>query len=1013
MIRRRRLRANAPPLVAPRAAAPIGALLVRAIALACGIAGIALAFAQVPGTSAGTAPDVPSAPVAADTPTGLPYGDPRGGPWPAAADAAGAPAPIGSPGWSIALHYGASPPLDELRAFDVVVLDPDHVADPDAHRRRSLGRSEPFAYVSVGEIHPSRAHAADAPPGLLRDTNPDWGGRVVDQSHPEWPRFLVERVFAPLWARGWRGFFLDTMDAWQAIAPDEAARAAQRAGLVRAIEAVAARFPDARLVVNRGFEVLPQIAPHVSAVAAESLYKRWRARERRYDDVPPADREWLLARLAEVRDRYRLPTIAIDYLPPREREGRRETAARIASHGIVPYVTDGALESIGVGTIETMPRRVLVLHDHPPEYDEATSDPQRFLAMPLHWLGYRVELHNVRERPPPARVLADRYAGVVAWFNGNTAGRGWDLVGWMREARAQGLRIAFVSGFGAPLEGGLGTLLGLAPATARVHAPLAVGARDPIVGHEAQPAPSRAELLPLVARDVVRPLLRIGDARGATFDAAAITRWGGFVLAPFAVAQVPGSDQQRWVVDPFEFLRGALALPSMPVPDPTTETGRRVLMVHVDGDGFASRAELPGAPFAAEVMLREFVARYPVPHTISVIQGETAGTGVYAALSAALEPIARRLFALPHVESASHTYSHPFYWRDAVAGRSDRRYALAVPGYTFDLGAELGGSAGYVDTLLPAGRPPTRVLLWSGDCAPPPVAIARAWTDGLLNMNGGETTITRSNPSLTAVAPMSVRKGGWLQVFAPNQNENVYTNLWTGPFWGFERAIETFELTGSPRRLKPVDIYYHTYSASKPASIAALRKVYDWALAQPLHPIPGSAWIRRIVDFEGFVVAREVAPPHAWRFVGDGALRTVRVPDDVATDVDWRRSDAIAGVRAGADGRWLHLTAPVARLVPTAPGSTRGEPVVVEANGRIDALRREPGRMTFRFSPAVAGELVLSHPRGCRVEIDGRAAPGRPAASIDRLQSGHDATRYVAPAEAGAGGSLVSIRCAG
>jgi uncharacterized protein (TIGR01370 family) len=984
-----------------------------------------------PGTASAEIGAIPPAPPAADTATGLPHGDPRapgsGAANAASATAAGSAVPIGSRGWSVALHYGAAPPLDELRAFDVVVVDPDHVPDPAAHRRRTAGRSELFAYVSVGEIHPSRGHAREAPSGLLAGDNPAWGSRVVDQSHPEWPRFLVDRIVAPLHARGYRGLFLDTMDAWQSIARDDAARAAQQDGLVRAIEAIAARFPDLRLIANRGFEVLPRIAPHLSAIAAESLYARWRQEERRFEEVPQADRDWLLARFAEARERHGLPAIAIDYLPPGAREAMRATAGRIGAHGIVPYVTDPELETIGIGAIEVMPRRVLVLHDHPPEPDPSTSDAHRFLAMPLQWLGYRVELWNVRERPPPSGVLADRHAGVVAWFNGNTAARGWDLVGWLREARANGLRIAFVNGFGAPLEGGLGALLGLSPVDGRPVAPLSIVARDPMFGHEAEPAPTRAALQRIAVRGRHEPLLRIADAARVESVGAAVTEWGGFVLSPFSVVELPGLSQQRWVVDPFAFVARALALPPMPVPDPTTETGRRLLMVHVDGDGFASRAELPGAPFAAEVMLREFVARYPVPHTVSVIQGETASTGVYAALSPALEDIARRIFALPNVEPASHTFSHPFFWRRAVAGDVSPRTSLAVPGYRFDLDAELSGSARYIDTrLAPAGRR-TGVLLWSGDCAPPGVAIARTWTSGLLNMNGGETTMSRGNPSLTAVAPMSIRKEGWLQVLAPNQNENVYTNLWTGPFWGFDRVIETFEMTGRGRRLKPVNIYYHTYSASKPASIAALRRVYDWAMGQPLHPVDGSDWIRRIVDFEGFAVARDVSRPDAWKLTGDGALGTVRLPEGVAARIDWVRSESVAGVRGGPSGRFVHLAAPSAWLVaadapgassatptlgaPTSAAPPADSPIVLEGNGRVTQWRRTADGVEFRFAPRVAGDLVLSHRDGCRVAISGRTVTGRRTTSDDPLQSGHDAHRYATPADRSPGGVLVSVGC--
>ena len=111
------------------------------------------------------------------------------------------------------------------------------------------------------------------------------------------------------------------------------------------------------------------------------------------------------------------------------------------------------------------------------------------------------------------------------------------------------------------------------------------------------------------------------------------------------------------------------------------------------------------------------------------------------------------------------------------------------------------------------------MFLWTGDTAPPAEAVALSDPAGVLNMNGGDTLITRLNPTLTTVSGLGLRRGASLQVFAPNQNENVYTNNWTGPFYGYQRVIETFELTGTPRRLKPVNIYYHTYSATKTASL--------------------------------------------------------------------------------------------------------------------------------------------------------------------------------------------------
>ncbi len=58
-----------------------------------------------------------------------------------------------------------------------------------------------------------------------------------------------------------------------------------------------------------------------------------------------------------------------------------------------------------------------------------------------------------------------------------------------------------------------------------------------------------------------------------------------------------GSEHRRWILDPFAFLRKALRLVPLPSPDATTENGRRIATVHIDGDGFVSRAEVPGSPY--------------------------------------------------------------------------------------------------------------------------------------------------------------------------------------------------------------------------------------------------------------------------------------------------------------------------------------------------------------------------------------------------------------------------------
>jgi polysaccharide biosynthesis protein PelA len=248
---------------------------------------------------------------------------------------------------SVALFYGMNPPVEALSSFDIVVIEPDAQFDPRAHANAHAAW---FAYVSVGEVNPHRAYFKSIPSAWMPAVNDAWASHVIDQTSPGWSAFFVDKVVTPLWNKGYRGFFLDTLDSYQLISRTDAARAAQEAGLVKVIRAIKARYPSAKLIFNRGFEVLPRVHDLAYMVAFESLYRGWDAGKQRYTEVPKTDRDWLLAQAAIIRDRYRLPVLSIDYCAPDDKACATQTAARIDADGIVPYVTDGALGTVGVGS---------------------------------------------------------------------------------------------------------------------------------------------------------------------------------------------------------------------------------------------------------------------------------------------------------------------------------------------------------------------------------------------------------------------------------------------------------------------------------------------------------------------------------------------------------------------------------------------------------------------------------------------------------------------------------------
>ena len=88
--------------------------------------------------------------------------------------------------FSVAFYYAEKPPLDELQAFDIVVVDPDAVGIvPQAYKSR---HSELFAYISVGEADPQRRFYKQIRPEWLLGDNPAWKSKLVDLANPDWRR---------------------------------------------------------------------------------------------------------------------------------------------------------------------------------------------------------------------------------------------------------------------------------------------------------------------------------------------------------------------------------------------------------------------------------------------------------------------------------------------------------------------------------------------------------------------------------------------------------------------------------------------------------------------------------------------------------------------------------------------------------------------------------------------------------------------------------------------------------
>lgn len=867
---------------------------------------------------------------------------------------------------NIALYYQNDVPVDELQAFDVVVIDPSR-ANPPSNVATPLTRWLARLRVDTSEMTPD----------------------------------YIDRVVSPLWAQGYSGFLVD--DGQPLGAVDEHADQA----LQQLIAAIRQTYPEASVILRNHLALADAIADRLDALVVDGVYGSASA----YGVLQPPptafSKETARDSLKRLEARHpALQIVALDYCFQGDRECRRERAKQIEMDGWTPYVTSATIDSIGVGHIEVMPRKILMVQALEQEESLHTSTGAYAMSMPLNYLGYDVHYADVNTNLP-ARVNNDRYAGIVVVLrsvaNNATA---WRL--WLLSQIQNGTKVVFMGQFGFALDGPTARQLSLrvVPEPA-VPTGAYVISKDPVIGFEVMPAPDARTIVGIKAAPETTSLLRVGVGKHQ-YDVAALTPWGGFALDPYHM-HLDTVDQYRWPLQPLEFYRRALDLPDMPVPDLTSENGRRLMYTHVDGDGFASRGEFAGAThqYTGQILYDRVFTRYPIPMTVSVIEGETGEQGAYPSLSSTLEPIAARIFSLPHVEIASHTYSHPFFWteidgdtgtrkpmtqRFLLSGNENFLFNLPIDGYEVDVEREVEGSIDYINSRLAPPGKKVEVFLWSGDAMASASVLRRVARAGVLNMNGGDTTITRQTPSWTRIAAYGLAKGtspNEFQVYAATMNENVYTGNWTGPFYGYKRVLETFEMTDSPIRFKALNVYYHFYSASKKASFEALTRVFDSVLKQPVVPIYATDYIRRVLEWRRTVVARE---GDAWLVRSGDDLRQLRWPGSGVPDTD--TAQGIAGYIQGPGGLYVHMGASQAKFSMLAMDHN-ALPYIHTASGLVRNFDRTDRRLRFDFGGYYKPFILLANANNCRVLINGRPASAPIHSGLRRVSVSGNAVRPI------------------
>ena len=737
---------------------------------------------------------------------------------------------------------------------------------------------------------------------------------------------LMQRRVDSIVQRGVQNFFFDANDV-----------ETDKVELENFINQFHSEHPDFKIILNSDFDVLYEVLDSIEAIVIESYMD---------EDV-----EDLLS--------YGVDIIDIEYVNIEDLEDSTDMIETIEAKGMIPYITTEESDIYGKSIKNPIKREVFTLIDTID--DSKLPDAHQNGALALEYLGYIQKLYPADE-PLPDPEYMTHYAGVIIWLNHEHQSPA-KLIQWVLSLHKLGVKVTFVNNFGFNADGFLLSKLGIevsdsAPDAAKKRK--LITHQDDMISFEIEPSLSNSGVY--LKPNNSKAILTFKDVNGLESTPSAITPWGGYAMAESFMLEL--NKENIWIIDPFKFFAQTLRLKPLLVPDPSTENGRRLFFSHIDGDGIMSRYESNPELVSGDLILSDILSQYKVPHSVSLIGAEVQADGLYPELSERLIEIGRKMYALDNVEATSHTFTHPFHWAMIHNGHLDREFRLKPKGYEFSMYKEFDQQFEFLNALKPKYREKVKTVFWSGDCMPTEATLQYLAERALNNINGGDTTIMNSAPWITRIAPLGYERGDYYQVYTGATNENVYTNDWLGPFWGFKKAVQTFKLTNSPRRFKPIDIYYHLYSGSKIASLNALKYNFEWAIKQDVMPIFTSAFVPKVMDYFIVSIAHE---KNKWLFTGMKDLRTLRI-EKKNVGVNLKKSKTVLGVKHFENHTYISLDNSIKHFIRTSKDDDyKKRSYLISSNAKIMDFKNKNKKQKLSFKGDVPLEINFHLTKKCNL----------------------------------------------
>lgn len=245
------------------------------------------------------------------------------------------------------VYYGEKAPIEDLQPYNPIVLDRDYPFSLDPLLKE---KKEVLGYVNVGEVDDRDPWFFNAKAeGILLEENPLWKGSwSLDIRHPYWKDLLLNQILQGLVVNGFTGFFLDQLDVSIALEDQNPQKyGGMKKAAVDLIQSIRKQYPNHRIMLNRAYELLPEVGDEIHYELAETLFTDYNSQTQKFQLRPQTEVDWQLSQLDKSRKQFpQLVLFSLDYWDPKDKEGIKQLYTEARKQCVRPYVSTMNLDEI-------------------------------------------------------------------------------------------------------------------------------------------------------------------------------------------------------------------------------------------------------------------------------------------------------------------------------------------------------------------------------------------------------------------------------------------------------------------------------------------------------------------------------------------------------------------------------------------------------------------------------------------------------------------------------------------